>query len=111
MDVALPDRRAPGKVATQLPVAHIGVGGKVCLERAVIRAVVFKVCHERALAPEELGFGNPATMRLSLLPARYGAHFAVPIWQVGCHLAPGGKNGLGTVDRIGEVRARAHPLA
>ena len=54
LDVAATHLGAPGKVATQLPVAHGVVGGKVRLKGAVVGAIVLEVGHQQTLAVKEL---------------------------------------------------------
>ena len=92
----------PGKIATQLPIAHGVIGGKVRLERTVVGAVVLKVGHQQALAVEKLGFRKPATRAAFgvILPARYLAHLAVLVGEEVLHLTTSFENRLVSIDFV-----------
>ncbi len=112
-NMSTPHLCAPRKVATQLAIAHGIVGGEECLEHAVVGAVVLKVSHDKSLAIEELGIGEPAPASavLAFLPAGDSTHLLVFVRQIRTHLARSGENGFVFVDALREVRVCAVTFA
>ena len=94
--LARPHARAPGEVAAQLPVAHGVVRGVIGFKVAVVGAVVLKIRHKGALAPEQLRLAEPssAPARAGFIPTGYGPHLAIAIREVVGHLATGFKQRL-----------------